>query len=90
MICRNWRKNVLYWFVKIIAVQFCINSFHCLTLAILPCTIAILWNVCYNSIRFVVMQVMFLTTCYPTVSSGVYGNSGDKMAKEYFKCSGKG
>jgi len=31
-----------------------------------------------------------MTTCYPTVSSGVYGNSGDKMSKEYFKCRGKG
>jgi len=31
-----------------------------------------------------------LTTCYPTVSSGVYGNSGDKMSKEYVECSGKG
>lgn len=27
---------------------------------------------------------------YPTVSSGVYGNSGDKMSKEYVECSGKG
>ena len=31
-----------------------------------------------------------LTTCYPTVSSGVYGNSGDKMSKDHIKCSGKG
>ena len=31
-----------------------------------------------------------MTTCYPTVSSGVYGNSGDKMSKEYVECSGKG
>ena len=31
-----------------------------------------------------------MTTCYPTVSSGVYGNSGDKMSKEYVECSRKG
>ena len=35
-------------------------------------------------------NLSFLTTCYPTVSSGVYGNSGDKMSKEYVECSGKG
>ena len=31
-----------------------------------------------------------MTTCYPTVSSGLYGNSGDKMSKEYVEGSGKG
>ena len=35
-------------------------------------------------------EFAFLTTCYPTVSSGVYGNSGDKMSKEYVQCSEKG
>ena len=45
-----------------------INSLHCLTSAILPCTIAILWNVCYNSIRFVVMQVMFRPHVIPQLA----------------------
>ena len=33
---------------------------------------------------------LIMTTCYPTVRNVTDGNSGDKMSKEYFECSGKG